>query len=123
MRDVSGKLAPCPASPNCVCSQHDPADAPHHTAPLPLGDVATWKERVRSVVDAMPRTEWVGDEGDYLHATFTTRIFRWVDDVEFLADPEAGVIHVRSASRTGYSDLGVNRARVEAIRAALLALG
>lgn len=116
---VDGHLAPPPSSPNAVSSQADPSDTQHHIAPLPLGDPATWKARLKAVVDGMDRTAWVADDGPYLHATFTTWILRYVDDVEFLADPEAGVIHVRSASRVGYSDLGVNRSRVEAIRWAL----
>lgn len=69
----------------------------------------------------MPRTRIRRDEAAYLHAEFRSLIFRFVDDVEFLLDADAGVIHVRSASRLGYSDLGVNRRRVEAIRQAFSA--
>jgi uncharacterized protein (DUF1499 family) len=113
-----GRLAPCPDSPNCVCSQCD--DPEHHVEPLriegPPGEAWT---RLREALTARPRTVIVAEEGDYLRAECTSRIFRFVDDVEFLLDREAGVIHVRSASRAGHSDLGVNRERVEEIRAAL----
>jgi uncharacterized protein (DUF1499 family) len=69
-------------------------------------------------VSGLSRVRIVTQRDDYLHAEFTTPLLRFVDDVEFLADPAAGVIHVRSASRVGYSDLGVNRRRVRRIREA-----
>jgi uncharacterized protein (DUF1499 family) len=106
----NGALTPCPDSPNCVCSQ-ETRDS-HSIAPLQ----ATMDE-VRRAIAEMPRNEIVRDDGDYIHAEFTTRLMRFVDDVEFLADPDNGVVHVRSASRLGHSDLGVNRERVEALRA------
>jgi len=68
------------------------------------------------VISNLPRTEVITSEGDYIHATFTSQIMGYIDDVEFLIDADAGVVHVRSASRLGHSDLGVNRARVEEIR-------
>jgi uncharacterized protein (DUF1499 family) len=111
-----GKLLPCPSTPNCVSSQA--TDEAHRIAPLACsGAAADAMARLRAVVKAMPRTAVVTDTGTYLHVEYTSLIFRFVDDVEFLADAAAGVIHVRSASRLGTSDLGVNRKRVEAIRA------
>jgi uncharacterized protein (DUF1499 family) len=65
---------------------------------------------------SQPRTTLAEQRPGYLRFEFRSRIFRFVDDVEFLADPAAGVIHVRSASRTGHSDLGVNRRRIEILR-------
>jgi uncharacterized protein (DUF1499 family) len=65
----------------------------------------------------MPRTKLVEERAGYLRYVVTTRIFRWKDDVEFEQDGD--VVHVRSAARTGWDDLGVNRRRVESIRAAL----
>jgi uncharacterized protein (DUF1499 family) len=67
----------------------------------------------------MPRTRVVSEEANYLHAEFTSRLFRFVDDVEFHVDENAGLIQFRSASRAGRNDFGVNRARMEQIRAAL----
>ncbi len=107
------RLAPVPNSPNCVSSRCDPKDAGHFIAPL----TSTSLDAVRRVMAAQPRTELVEDTGDYLHYVCTTRLFRFKDDVEFEVDGD--LVHVRSASRLGYGDLGVNRKRVEALRAAL----
>ena len=108
-----GKLAPCPSSPNCVSSLA--TDAAHAIEPLPA-DGADAMANLRRVIEAMPRTRIVTAEGDYLYAEFESALLGFVDDVEF---QKAGdVIHVRSASRLGYSDLGVNRTRIEEIRAA-----
>ncbi|MEL6343062.1 MAG: DUF1499 domain-containing protein [Myxococcota bacterium] len=116
---MSTRLKPCPDKPNCVCSQHhDASDKVHHISPLKVSGEDPMA-RIKAVVTAMPRTE-VKEEGDgYMRVVFTTAILRFRDDVEFELDADAGVVHVRSASRVGYSDLGLNRKRVEAIRAAL----
>lgn len=113
---VDGRLRPCPASPNCVCSQE--TDAGHSIAPLKMSEDAagSWK-RLQQIIAGLPRTRIISVDERYLHVEMTSAFFRFVDDVEFLLDPEAGVIHVRSASRLGYSDLGVNRKRIEGIRA------
>jgi len=74
------------------------------------------KARLLAVIDAMPRTAVVEDEGDYLHVTFRSRLFRFVDDVQFVVDDQTKTIRFRSASRLGYSDLGANRRRMERIR-------
>jgi uncharacterized protein (DUF1499 family) len=112
-----GRLAPCPAKPNCVSSQADDTD--HRIAPLPLaGDAAADMATLAKVVAAQPGAVVVTRNDRYLYATFTTPLMGFVDDVEFVADPRRSVIDVRSASRLGHSDLGVNRKRVEALRAA-----
>ena len=113
-----GKLAACPGSPNCVSSQA--SDDKHSIAPLPIiGDPSSAMKRLRSVVEAMPRTEVVETKPEYLRVEFASQLLGFVDDVEFYCDGK--VIHVRSASRLGYSDLGVNRKRVEEIRRAFSA--
>lgn len=110
-----GKLAACPGSPNCVSSHM--TDETHRIDPLPYaGSGADALARLSAIVRSLPRTTIVTEKPDYLHAECTSRIFRFVDDVEFLADDRAKVIHVRSASRLGSSDLGVNRKRIELIR-------
>ncbi len=110
-----GKLAPCPETPNCVSSQA--ADEQHRIDPFPFtGPVEAAMARLAVIVRSFPRTAVVSENGTYLHVAFTSALFRFVDDVEFLADEAAKVIHVRSASRLGKSDLGVNRKRVEEIR-------
>ncbi len=114
---TGGRLLPCPDSPNCVCSQ-DP-EAEHQIAPLAFtGPGSAALARLKAVVLAQPRVKITGEHDGYLRAEFTSRIFRFVDDVEFLLDEPAKVIHVRSASRVGKSDLGVNRKRVEHLREA-----
>lgn len=107
------RLKPPPSSPNCVSSRADASDRVHHIAPL----AGTSVDQVKSVVSAMPRTEIVEEADGYLHAVFTTALFRFKDDVQF--EQEGDTVHVRSASRVGYGDLGANRKRVEAIRRAL----
>lgn len=110
-----GRLAACPDRPNCVSSQA--TDAAHAVAPLRYATSPEIAMRqLRQVILAMPRTRIVTAADGYLHAEFTSAILRFVDDVEFQFDADNQLIHVRSASRVGYSDLGVNRKRVEAIR-------
>lgn len=115
-----GNLAPCPSSPNCVSSQS--SDDAHRIAPLTYsGPAAYAMKRLTAIVQTFPRTSAITISDSYLHAEFTSSLFRFVDDVEFVIDDDAKVIHVRSASRMGYSDLGVNRKRVEEIRLQWLA--
>ena len=117
-----GKLAPCPSSPNCVSSQS--SDKAHAIEPLSFtGTVAGAHAALRTVILSMKRSQIITDTDSYIHAEFTSAIFRFVDDVEFWFDENAKVIHVRSASRIGNSDLGVNRERVEDIRAKWKASG
>ena len=113
-----GRLAPPKSTPNCVSSQADPADAEHYIAPIPFkGDANVAMAAVRSAVAGMRDAMVIRQDGGYLYAEYRTRIMRFVDDVEFLFDAKSGLIHVRSASRLGRRDFGVNRARVESLRA------
>lgn len=108
-------LPPCPASPNCVSTQA--RDEGHAIAPFRYRkSLAEAKEGLKEVVRSLPRTKLVEEEESYLHYEFTSLLLRFVDDVEFLFDDETKTIHFRSASRTGYGDLGVNRKRMEEIR-------
>ena len=108
---ADGRLAACPSSPNCVGSENVAAgDVQHGIAPLSL----VWDDaRLADVVTALGG-EIVQREDGYMHATFTSRIFRFVDDVELRAD--GARTQVRSASRVGHSDLEANRKRVELLR-------
>lgn len=111
-----GWLAPCPSSPNCVSSTAP--DDGHRVAPLRFTGMATEAvARLAGIVSALPRTTVVEATENYLHAECRSAVFRFVDDVEFFADERDGVIHVRSAARVGSFDFGVNRRRVEDIRA------
>lgn len=110
-----GQLTPCPSSPNCVSSQAE--DASHRVAPLEFkGSAGQAWEAALAATAWLDRTRIVEDSGHYLHAESRSRVFGFVDDLELLMDAEEKVIHVRSASRTGHSDLGVNRKRVETLR-------
>jgi uncharacterized protein (DUF1499 family) len=99
-------------------SSVDP-DPDRRVDPIPFrGTAAVAREDLETVVRSLPRSEVVGSSGNVVRAEFRTRL-GFVDDVEFRIDEAAGVIHVRSASRTGYWDLGANRRRVETIREAI----
>ncbi|MGJ3250876.1 MAG: DUF1499 domain-containing protein [Elainellaceae cyanobacterium] len=112
-----GKLAPCPDSPNCVNSQSPTSDEEHHVEPLTYSSSPSEAmEKLKSVIQTMERTNIVTEDKTYLYAEFSSALMGFVDDVEFYLDESDGVIHVRSASRLGQSDLGVNRKRIEAIR-------
>jgi len=110
------QLAQCPSSPNCVSTQA--TDEGHAIAPFRYRKSrAEAKEALKDIIRTMPRTKLVEEDESYLHYEFTSLLLRFVDDVEFLFDDESKTIHFRSASRTGYGDLGVNRKRMEEIRA------
>lgn len=114
----NGHLAACPASPNCVVSQD--GDSKHAIAPITYHvDRNTARETLLKVLTVVPRTEVVEQTDNYIHALSKSRIFKFVDDVEFYFPTNESVIHMRSASRIGDSDLGVNRRRLEQIRLAL----
>lgn len=108
---VKGRLADCGAAPNCVSSEAD-------TQPEKL--IAPFKASFREVRAAIISTGGTitREQDGYISATYMSKIFKFVDDVE-IRDAGGGLLHIRSASRTGYSDRGVNRRRVEKIRKAL----
>jgi uncharacterized protein (DUF1499 family) len=111
---VDGKLRACPDSPNCVSSESDSASSRIEPLTFQGRPEKAWsdlKETVRELGGKIQEEH----EG-YLWATFTSRVFRFVDDVEFRMVSTEDIVHVRSASRVGYSDLGVNRRRVEKLR-------
>ena len=111
------RLAPCPSSPNCLSSQAEDPD--HRVEPLEVSADTdrAWQLAVELVRQA-PRAKIVEHQPQrgYLHATFRSSIFRFVDDLELLLDRSDEVIHVRSASRLGYYDFGANARRIEALR-------
>ena len=120
---TTGGLAVCPGSPNCVCSTTHP-EGPAGAVIDPFtysGAKADAHRRLLAALAQEPRTTVVSDDGTYVHATCISLIFRFVDDVELLIDDARHRIEVRSLSRVGYSDLGVNRRRVERLRAAFAA--
>jgi uncharacterized protein (DUF1499 family) len=111
----NGRLKPPPSSPNAVSSQAQ--DARHAIAPLTYtGAPDLAMEVLVKIIEATPRAHIVSRTRNYIHAEYQTALLGFVDDVEFWFEPNTKTIHVRSASRLGYSDFGVNRARVEDIR-------
>ena len=112
---ATSQFAPCPDSPNCVSTAA--TDEEHAIEPYSFDDsVADAKARMVAIVNEMPRTTIVGETDDYLHVEFRSRVFRFVDDVEFFFDEADSLVQFRSASRIGESDMGVNRKRMEEIR-------
>jgi uncharacterized protein (DUF1499 family) len=118
----AGRLATCPSSPNCVSS--DAGDEAHRVEPFTIAAPAarTW-EALREAVAAMPRTVVVRDTGEYLHAECSSPLLGFVDDLELHLRAVDGIVAVRSASRVGYSDLGVNAGRIETLRQQLRSAG
>lgn len=112
-----GRLADCPATSNCAGSTCTRDDC--RMRPLTFqGSPQSAREKLIGIVQALPRTVIVSADDCYIHAECKSALFRFVDDVEFLIEPEQGTIQFRSASRVGKSDLGVNRRRMETIQTA-----
>ncbi len=117
-----GRLAPCPPTPNCVSSQS--TDRDHEIAPLSYSSsMPEAMVDLKKIIQRMKRTRIVSETDSYLYVEFTSALWRFVDDVEFSFDDASKTIQVRSASRLGKSDFGVNRKRIEMIRAAWNARG
>ena len=113
-----GLLTPCPDSPNCVVSLDE--NDPHTIAPITYQtDLDTAKETLLKVLTVVPRTEVIEQTDDYIRARSTSRLMGFIDDVEFYFPTDKKEIEMRSASRMGESDLGVNRRRLEQIRLAM----
>ena len=113
-----GYLSPCPETYNCVVSQN--ADATHAIAPIAYHtDLVTARETLLKVLSVVPRTEVIQKDDNYIRAESQSRIFKFIDDLEFYFPSDEQVIHLRSAARVGESDLGVNRRRLEQIRLAM----
>lgn len=117
---IEGKFTPCPGTPNCVSSQAESKE--EYMEAVSTGRLETKEvmEIVRSVVEKSDRVKVVEYKGPYLRAEFKSSLFRFVDDVEFYHDAGKGLLHFKSASRVGKSDLGVNRKRMEKLTALIL---
>lgn len=114
---TDGQLAPCKTSPNCISSHSEPTDTLHYADPITVPTSITEpKQRIIEILSALPHAVIVEEFDNYIRAEFTTQWIRYVDDVEFLIHKEQARIDFRSASRVGYSDMGLNRKRIEEIR-------
>lgn len=110
-----GRLPHCPSSPNCVCSQA--VVTAQQVDPFPYtSDRAEAKRLLLKLIKDDPKATLITEKDNYLHAEY--RAFIFLDDVEFFFPDDESIIHVRSASRIGHSDLGANKRRIEAISAA-----
>lgn len=117
------QLAPCPPRPNCVCSDAA-AGSSHYVVPFALyGSASQAWTTLKETLQRQPRTTIVTCDDYYLHAKVYSRIFRFVDDLEFHLRPEQTCIAIRSAARLGYYDFGVNRSRINKLRDQLRAKG
>ena len=114
---VDGHLTDCPSTPNCVSSDAPEADS-HYVAPIADPDGTKWAG-LADLVAMMAGAALVGQRDEYVRFTFTSRFWRFIDDVEFHHRPQSGEIAMRSGSRVGQSDWNANRDRLESIRAAL----
>jgi uncharacterized protein (DUF1499 family) len=108
-------LPPCLDSPNCVSSQAQ--DAKHYIAPFNIiGEpYKAWEALKKAIIDKK-RMVITHETHDSLHAEATSLVFRFIDDINIILDVDAQLIHIRSASRTGHSDFGINRKRIEELR-------
>ncbi len=114
---VAGALRTCPDTPNCISSLDDRTDSRVPSITY-SGDAALVMERAGAVLRSFGNVTIVEERDDYIHAEARSSLFGFVDDVELHLDDESSVLHFRSASRAGHSDLGVNRERYEAFREA-----
>lgn len=114
------KLAPCLNSPNCVSSQANPLDKRHYIAPFKIVGTpeAAWL-MLRTTLKKQDRTIITHETATTLHAEAISLVFSFVDDIDIILDADAGLIHIRSASRVGHSDFGVNRRRIQALHTQL----
>ena len=116
------RLRNCPDRPKCISS--DARDRRRWVAPLSIaGEVGTAWRTTREVVTGLPRTRVVAESDDYLHVEIRSLVFRFIDDLELHLRPQKRLVALRSSSRIGYSDLGVNRRRIERLRHTLRLLG
>ena len=112
---TNNKFTPCPTSPNCVSSMAPPGDQSHYVTPLSFKDKDLIKSQILELKE-LNGYSLISHENNYFYFECTTLLMRYTDDLEILIVPEQNLIHIRSASRLGHSDLGANRKRVEFIR-------
>ncbi len=116
---VDGKFYPCPNTPNCVSTQA--TDAKHKISPISYsGAMSEAKEKIIKIVNSLKRTKIITNTENYIHAEVRTATFKFVDDVEFFFDDSEKIVQFRSRARSGHSDMGVNRKRMEKIREMLI---
>lgn len=118
----NSRLKPCPSSPNCVSTEATQPNQQIAAFKIKGSVVVAWEELQRQIGN-LPKTQIMTVTSDYLHAECCSALFGFVDDLEFQLRADQGIIAIRSAARTGYSDFGVNRRRVESLRATMISRG
>lgn len=113
---TEGLFSPCSSKPNCVCSQADSTDKVHYMEAWPMSDFDADKAQLLKAIEAFGNTKVISNEDKYLHVEFTTGWMKYIDDVQFYFDLSDQKIHFKSASRVGYSDMGVNRKRMTRLK-------
>jgi len=114
---IDGRFHPCPEKRVCVSTQASEDDIIHYIEPIKvLGTIDDAKQRILQIVNSLKGTKILEKDGNYIHVLFTTKLFKFKDDVEFYFDEEQNVIHFRSQSRIGGYDWNANRKRMENIR-------
>ncbi len=113
-----GRFAPCKKTPNCVSTQADPMDEQHYIAPIKYSSTqAMAKKRIlEAIQNTGGTTKVITQKPDYIHAENQSPVMKYIDDIEIYFNDRRKEIHIKSASRIGYSDMGMNRKRVEKIR-------
>jgi len=118
---VDGQLNSCPTSPNCVSTQADPEDATHYVEPIVYsGDRKATQLKIESLMLTSSNVRIVSSELGYVHFEVKSKLIGYIDDVEFYLPEADSVVHFRSASRVGHSDLGVNRERFNQINSLII---
>ncbi|MCS5421221.1 MULTISPECIES: DUF1499 domain-containing protein [Psychrilyobacter] len=114
---IKGKFYPCPSSPNCVSSMAPEGD-PHYIEPILYNNITRELAvaKIIMILETLKNTTVVEYRDEYIRAEVRSSFFKFIDDVEFYFPKEKKIIHVRSLARSGYSDFGVNRKRMEKIR-------
>jgi uncharacterized protein (DUF1499 family) len=113
-----GRLAPCKKTPNCVSTQADPLDKQHFIPPIRYETTKT--EARQKIIKALQniggKTKIITQKPDYIHAENRSPTMGYIDDIEIYFEEHSKKIHIRSASRLGYSDFGMNRKRIQQIQ-------
>jgi len=112
---VDGQLAQCLESPNCVSTQSNDSEKTMPAIAIVDGGHQTLSKIKSAISSNYPKAKLISESDSYLHYEFTSLLFRFVDDVEFYADDSKQVVHFRSASRVGHSDMGANKKRMSKI--------
>ena len=114
---INNKFKPCPKTPNCVSTMAPKDDRKHYIIPISYNSSQEEAvEKIIQIVNSLKGTTIVVKDINYLHVIFSTKLLKFKDDVEFYFDDSSKIIHFKSASRIGSSDLGTNRKRMEKIR-------